>query len=361
MPKLISEISSGQQFQRSSENGRNLTDSQTRVFRILLKEPGEAVNVQDAVGIRVGDRHPANENVFCVSWDAKFDGDSRTVILATFNYQSTPASQGKDKNEQDPETRPANWSTSVSLIEVPVRTWRPVNGDGNLQQPEPATNPAGDLYEGIWRYEPIVTISIEQYVKSDPTKHVIWAGHVNAEQIRLGSLTMPPGSVLFKGLQTRPTVETWGDFIYRGWTASYEFAYRANTVEMLSYGGVTFDADIGWDVAVPQTGFNVRCFLNTPSVEKAGMPLKHAGGKIENWPDGVSLPDNVVSGQKARAMVLVHEYENGGASQLPSAQPIALNDDGSPRSVTAEPKVWVKRYRTLKTLDFTQTLKLRLY
>lgn len=362
MPKLVSEIASGQQFQRSSDEGR-LADSQTRVFRILLNQPGEYINPQTACGITIGQRHPVNTNIFCTSWDIKYDGDSRTVVIATFNYQSSPASQGDDPKEFSPDVRPANWSTSTSLMEVPARTWRRI-GMGNVveNQGEPVANTAGDMYDGVSRFEAVVTISIEQYCQNDPTVHLMHAGCVNAELIRLGSLQMQPGSVMFRGVQFKPTVESWGDITYRGWTASYEFAYRRNFVEGLydPSTDTTYSEAIGWDLAIPQTGFNVICHLDNPNVEKAGMPLKHLAGKIENWPNGVALPTNVVAGQKARGMVLVHEYENGGASQLPCAQPIPLNEDGSPRIHTATPQIILKRWRANEMINFTNTFQLRL-
>lgn len=361
MPRLISEISAGQQFQRSSQDGR-LADSQVRTFRILIN-PGEVVNVEAACGIKVGDQHPFNTNIYCTSWDAKLEGDSRTVIVATFNYQSTPSAGGggADPKQYNPEVRPANWSTSTSLIEVPVQWWGEVpQGNGGILSSGPAVNPAGDLYDGVSKFEAIVTINIEQHEPTDPTRHCLFAGCVNQEEISVGSLSCPPGSVMFRGIQSKPVVENYGGNIYRGWMASYEFAFRRNKVYNLYYNGNVYDAEIGWDIAVPQTGFNVKCLLNAQNVDKAGMPLRHTSGKIDNWPNGVALADGVAAGRKARAMVLVHSYEDGGASQLPSAQPIPLNSDGSPRIDTATPKVIVRRYRTNDMVNFTQAFGLRL-
>jgi hypothetical protein len=50
-------------------------------------------------------------------------------------------------------------------------------------------------------------------------------------------------------------------------------------------------------------------------------------------------------------MVRIAEVE-GGITQLPSAQPIALNDDGTPRLSTASPPVLVYRYVIYDELDF---------
>lgn len=360
MPKLIKEISSGQSFTRSTADGK-LADAQVRTFRILLNQPGELVNIQQACNIKPGDPHPVNTNVYCVSWEARFDGDSRAVIIATFNYQSTASSQGQDQNDQPPDIRPANWTTSTSLMEVPAQSWVEVGQNNQAAGVAGAPiNPAGDRYDGVATFDALVTISIEQYCVDDPTEHCLYAGSVNQEQITVGSLVCQPGSIMFRGVQAKPTVEAYGDLIYRGWTGTYEFAYRPNFVKGIWWNNATYDGNIGWDTAVPQTGFNVKCFLNAGNVDVAGMPLKHKSGKIDGWPNAVALPDGVNAGDKARAMVLVYEYENGGASQLPSAQPIPLSSDGSPRINTANPPVIVRRYRTAREVNFTNTFGLRL-
>lgn len=370
MPKLVSEIASGAQFTRSASEG-SLADAQTRTFRILLNQPGEVVDIQRAVGVNIGDPHPVNRNVLCNSWDAKFEGDSRTVILATFNYQSTASSKkDEDKNNQPPDIRPANWSTSTNIIEVPVQTWREVTLDNQgawlpVGVGVPAHNPVGDMYDGVSRYEAVVTITIEQYEPEDPTRHCLFAGSVNSKGFEFGSIACFPGSVMFRGVQAKPVVESWGGAIYRGWTATYEFAFRKNHVVGIWVNALNaaVDADIGWDIAVPQTGFNVKAFVPANAnadQDQFGEPLLHKSGKIHIVNGIAMLPANIAANQKVRSMVLVHEYENGGASQLPSAQPIPLNMDGTPRKEAANPKVILRRWRTNEEIDFVRELGLRL-
>lgn len=363
MPKLVSEIASGQQFSRSSTEGK-VSDSQVRAFRILLGQPGEVVDVQDECGITIGAKHPLNTNIYCVSWDVKFDGDSRTVLIATFNYQSTASSTGDDKNDQPPEIRPANWSTSTSLLEVPARWWHEVSQNGEAVIPaKPIVNPVKDMYDGVSRFEAIVTINIEQFEPTDPTRHSLYAGCVNTDSIAVGSLQCFPGSLMFRGVQSRPTVESWGSAVRRGWTAGYEFAFRRNHTKGIYTAGATYDGNIGWDIAVPQTGFsviNLDAGVAQAAVEVGSMALKHGSdGKIEGWPNSPEIVAGT-DGKKVRGMVLVHAFEDGGASQLPCAQPIPLNDNGTPRARTAEPPVIVKRYRANDAIDFTQTFRLRL-
>lgn len=367
MPRMVSEVSSGQQFSRSSEAGV-VADSQTRVFRVMMSEAGEYLDIQGACGIQIGDRHPSNTEIFCQSFSAAYEGDSRMVIVCTFQYGTKATSSGgQEPSLLTPDVRPANWTTSTSLMEVPVYAWYQINFNGApaWNDPGPAVNPVGDRYDGVTRLEPIVTINIEQYEPLDPTRHVLHAGSVNSNAFTLGSLQCPRASVMFRGVQTKPHVEAFGSAIWRGWMASYEFAFRRNRVAYIHYGGQRYtDQDIGWDMAVPLTGFNVRAF--NPAAPAAnqdafGQPLKHVGKIVTP----LALFENVAAGDKVRAMVKVFEYENGGASQIPSAQPVPLNFDGTPRKVVRDNgefayPVLIERYRVAPEIDFTQALGLRL-
>lgn len=357
MPRQVSEVTSGAQFSRSSQAGV-AADSQTRVFKILLEQPGEVVDLQDACDVFIGDAHPYNTNIFCQAFSASFDGDSRMVLVCRFDYASTPGGGGEDPKSVSPDIRPANWSTSSSLIEVPVQAWRLVNSAGVAGSATAASNPVGDMYDGVARLEAVVVITVEQREPEDPTRHTLYVGSVNAKPLQIGSLKCPTGTVMFRGVSSKPTVESWGSRTWRGWVATYEFAYRRNSVSGITAENPVWestevvDADIGWDIAVPQTGFNVIAFdpNSADGRDVYGQPLAHDRGKTVDPPE---LPPTVSAGDRVRAMVKVFSYEDKGASQLPSAQPIPLNDDGTPRAVSANPKVIVKRYRTLPEIDFS--------
>jgi hypothetical protein len=363
---VVSEISSGAQFSRSSNEGQ-LADTATRVFRILMGGVGQAVNAQQECGIKIGDEHPVSRGTYCTSFDLRYEGDSRMVYLVTFQYQSTPSASssggGVDPRSQSPEMRPANWSISSSLIEVPLRSFfAKRTGPQSWSGGGTAKNSANDMYDGVTAFDALVTISIVQFVQRDPTTHARHVGAINQERITLGTLVMPPHTVMFRGLSCQPTVQSWGERVYRGWDCTYEFAYRANDT------GIHFGADgsggfqtveLGWDIALPQTGFNVLAFAPPGDASKdevAGQPLKHQDGKIDS-PE--ALPDGIAAGKKVRGMVQVFEYENGGRSQLPCAQPIALNDNGRPRRADLMPLVY--GYQVHREVNLTQTLGLRLF
>lgn len=333
MPKLVSEISSGHQFSRSSENGM-ISDSQTRVFRIVLSFPGEIIDPTEHCQIHIGDPHPVNTNIYCTSFDIKFEGESRMVFLCTFQYQSSAGSTPEDPKSQPPDIRVANWSITTTLIELPVMRWKEVDDQGVVGPFKPAANPVGDLYDGVTTLAGMITFVFEQFDEEPPSRWANQAGCVNELPVDFPGLVCEPRTLMFRGASGRPAIEFWGAMLYRGWSVTYEFAYRADT----------------WDIRIPQSGFNI---FNAPygsvsgahgqNVEAGSLLLKHQGGKIKGWPGAIEPADGT-GAEKTRAMVLVYEYENGGASQLPSAQPVPLNDDGAPRWSGANPKVLIKRY-----------------
>lgn len=384
MPRAVSEITEGVVFARSSEDGQ-IADSQPRVFRVVLNEPNEQFDVQAACGVFIGDELSPGKKLYCTSFDARFEGTSRLIVLCTFQFRTTPSAQsssgGQDPKSQPPDIRPANWTTSTSLVESPRSVWaRRAGAGGNAAwgADEPAVNPAGDVYDGVTALEPIVTISITQHDVTDPTKHNLYAGHVNEEQIVLGSLSMGPGTVLFRGVSSTPTIESWGGQLFRGWTSTYEFAFKRNRVKIHTadevLGSVVEgdeEVDIGWDLAVPLSGFNVKAF--DPSTadndeDVYSQPLMHGDegtqfdGRIR---EPLALPLGVTEGDRVRAMVKVFSYKNRGASQSPSASPVALKKNGRPlktHNAAGElinpPLVYA--YRVQPKINFTQTLALRL-
>jgi len=126
VPKLVSEITSGGSTERSAEGGA-VADTSVRNWRIVLSSPSESYNIQQAIGVRIGDPHPVNTNLPCVSFSERAEGDSRVVRLVTATYKSTPGGDPQeDPNKQAPDIRPAQYSISSALIEVPATEWRRV-------------------------------------------------------------------------------------------------------------------------------------------------------------------------------------------------------------------------------------------
>lgn len=373
MPARVSEIGSERSESRSggeqqAPGGSNRSnDALARAFRIVLNSPTEVVNYEGATGVTLGQSHPHDINMVATTYDARFDGESRMVVIVTFRYSP----RRSDDSEQPPELRPANWSIGSATQEVPAQTWKlrdQLFGWGANWVA--AANVVGDMYDGVTKLEPIVRISITQFETNDPTADLQDVGSINEEEITLGTLTIKPHQLLFTGLQQAPTVEKFGDVSRRGWQATYEFSYKRNE-QTVRIQGQDQDIDIGWDIAVPQTGFNCRAF--DPKAPNAaddifGQPLKHGDkgskfyGKIIPPPEGYSLPDGVNANDKGRCMVRVFSFQGGGESQTPSAQPIALNDDGRPRLVDPANGVrpLVYAYQVYRSINITNRLGLRL-
>lgn len=379
MPKAVSEISSGGQFSRSLNQGQ-LADAATRSFRVILNTPAEAFDIQATCGVFIGDVHPTNANLACTNFDAKYDGDSRTVLLCTFNYASAPAAQGGGGGQQNPKTispdiRPANWSIGTELTEEPLRRWRrrisatQWQGDGEAaQQWSKPVNPAGDLYEGLSVLRPLTSIKVTQFVlggSGDPTFACQFVGTVNRDVIQLGSLNIKPHELMLRGINATPTVEPWGRFVLRGWNVEFTFLFKRLTVPVNfdQDGGewnVETDVDIGWDVPVIVEGRNVIAFNpGAASVweDYAGQPLKC--GSDGNVIVPLSLPDGISPGDRVRACVPIFASSERSYGQAPSSEPIALNANGTARYlVSRKPIVWA--YQIYPDIPMVGTLQLRL-
>lgn len=379
MPKMVSEIAQGQSYEFSASESE-VAARQVRVFRLIKSAPDEYINLFEACGVFIGDIHPQNQELYCESVSAQYEGESRMVLLVTFNYrvsvsfEMSSGGAGADRLSKPPDIRPANWYITSSLTESPAFSWRrsSTTTDATPQGAwETITNPAGDLYEGVSKMEAIITIHVEQWVDYDPTKHAKYAGYVNENVLTLGSLDMNRRTVMFRGVQTRPTVEQYNNRIYRGWTAQYEFLYRKNVCQVSDAStGALAELAIGWDRAQPQSGFNIinKYYPKVSDAEdddvEAGSLLlareEVEGGyglKIKGWPNELD-PAEGTGGEKTRGMILVADGK--WPTQRPCAQPIPLNDDGTPRWSRADPPVLVYRYQVQPEINFQQKLQLRL-
>jgi len=367
MPKYATELTQGQAFSRTSQED-GVHDTAQRVYKVVLLHPAEVFDPQDYTGTYIGARHPFNLNLVCTSFDAKFDGDSRMVSIVTFNYQSyasAASSSGRtDPKTMEPSTRPANWTTDVSLVEIPATSWRgaaikdgkPI---GNWRAP---LNPVGDRYEGVTKMVPTTTIRIEQLEAQDPLKNCQWVGTINSEPLQIGSLGILRHTLLFRGISSKPHVETFGKQTFRGWVATYEFSHRENYTKIND----TVECSPGWDRLQIVEGYNVKNVAgrqNAADVDPYGMALQHANYEVI-IPLQLSA---ALVGKKSRAMVGIPSVDGqpgqSGMFQRPASSPIALNSDGTPRMI--DPNVagsldpTILRYQVQNDIDFA-VLNLRL-
>jgi hypothetical protein len=334
MPRYVSELAQGNSFSRSSDNGA-AADRATRKFKVLLNSANESWDVFAAIGVNIGDLYSANAPIPCVSVEAVHDGESRLVCIVTAEYRSSAAAGpgAADPKSQQPTVRPAMYSMTTSLTEIAAWGGAVVTGTSSGAW-QPAVNPVGDLVDGVTRLEPVVNINIEQYAIVDKTNIMAYVGYVNSDSITFSGLTIYPHCCMFQSLNVTPVVENFNGAIFRGFKVTLGFAVRAHWT--ITRNG--FQA-IGWDQAVPITGFNIRnSGLGRADVDQKALCLEHKDFKVEL--DGGGNPKSLAKGTanaKVRGSVTVAatSSEDGGYIQRPCAQPIALNDDGTPRNIDA--------------------------
>ena len=339
MPKLVSELAQGKSFSRSAEGGQ-LADQATRTWKILLNSPNESFIISDAVGVNIGDPLGSENPIPCVSLDVKADGESRMVRIVTAQYRTTAGTGNADPGLTEPAQRPALYSMSTSLTEIAAWGGAPVS-NGVSGAWVPAVNPVGDLVDGVTRLEPVVNINIDQYSYSDMSQLLAYCGYVNSDSFTFSNLSVGAHCCMLQSISSTPVVEQFGGVTFRGFKVTFGFAVRAHWA--LTREG--FQA-IGWDMAVPQTGFSIINYgLASPDeVDISALTLQHdETGKVQLNSEGTPQTYAFGTGnKKTRAMVTVPASQ-GGWTQRPSAQPVALNDNGTPRSRTATPMVLVNR------------------
>lgn len=343
------ELSQGNEFARNAESGPSV-DSARRVFRVLLSAPDESWSIPATIGIDIGDEYSESNPIPCVSWEARADGDSRLVRIVTVNYKATPgfASDGvSDPKTEQPTVRPAIWSMSTSLQEIAAFGGRAVSGSGSNATSgdwRPAVNPVGDLVDGLTRLEPVVTISIDQYSTGDESARLAYVGYINSDVFTFSSLSVGAHCCMLQGISSTPIVEQFKTGMFRGFKITFTFGVRAHWT--LTRHGVQ---PIGWDLAVPQCGLNIiNDGLNNANVDQDALNLQHEYDKIYENPRFLVAG---TAGTRVRAAIAISS-PGGGSFQRPAAAPVPLNDDGTPRSRTANPPVLINRICTQPEMEF---------
>lgn len=342
MPRAITELSQGNTFSLSSDGGGDAY-SATRSWKVILSSPGEYINVNDVTGVNIGDPYSSANPIPCVSVEGRPDGDSRLVKIITATYRATVGGGGGDATDpktQSPAVRPAMYSMTTTLTEIAAWGGNPIVGGSSVGW-QPAVNPAGDLVDGLTRLEPVVTINIDQYSTSDQSGLLAYTGYVNSGDFTFSGLSIAKHCAMLQGISSRPVVETFGNSIFRGFMVTFSFGVRA-------HWAITRDGfqPIGWDMAVPLTGFTIiNDGLDTAGIDPRALVLQHdeATGNVKIPLQYASHNGQSTQGDRVRAMVTIPSRA-GGWAQNPAAQPVALNDNGTPRDTrTANPKVLINR------------------
>ena len=339
MPKYVTEIAQGNTYSIAAENGSGAYTA-TRAWKVILNTPDEVLDITTATGVSVGTPYSTAYPIPCVSIEGRPDGESRLVKIITATYRTTPGtSPTEDPKTQPPTARPALYSMTTSLSEVAAWGGKVVSG-GSSGPWIAAANPVGDLVDGITRLEPVVNIQIEQYSVTDQSAMLGYTGYVNSDSFSFSSLAIGVHCCMLQGISSNPIVEQFGESLFRGFKVTFNFAVRAH----YTYTRNGPQA-IGWDIAVPQTGLTIiNSGLGDSAVEQSSLVLAlDSEGKVilladESTPAALAKG---TAGKKCRAQVPIAAGE--GMRQTSAAQPVALNDNGTPRSRSADPPVLINR------------------
>lgn len=374
MPKLVKEIDSGNTFTRSSE-GNALTDSATRVFKIIKNNPDESIIIPTVLGINIGDVYTQNDPIPCVAFEGRYEGSSRLVLIVTVRYRSTPGGQPSsgggggvtvgrgagsaqgtkpssnrpDPRTQSPEVRPPSYTMSSSLQQAANPMGRRHKDNGTLEDPKHPTNSAGDLMDGLTQLFPVITIAITQYSYADGSEFLNDVGVINQDIFTFSNATFQKHQVMFQGISSTGHVESFGGSQFRGFKLVFTFAARMLRLED-QVGGSNV---VGWDTTAINSGFNiVNSGLGVATVDQSKL------AKVHDKNGEVVTPEVLVrQGENVRAMVSIPvptEDANAAAKyqQRPSAQPVALDGLGRPLKLTETQGPIVYKYTTQPFRDF---------
>lgn len=372
MPKVATELTQGQTFARTAEDAV-LADTATRVYKVVLSYPSESFDPQAFCGTYVGSRHPTNINLACCDFNAKFDGDSRMVAIVTFNYKSnlsvSSSTSHKNPKQQHPRERPATWTTSSSLVEVPAHVWRgwnSTNADGSSPTIEDwgvPTNPNSEAYEGVTCQAAVCDVRITQLVDFDPMSHHAYASYINSSPVQLGSLVCNPHTLLVRGVDVEPTTEPFMGEVWSGYKVVYSLSFKRNVVAIPSAAdrSIYNVFEVGWDRLQVIEGYKIKnSGLGVPGVDQTALALKQANCQVvvpaayaENTQDTLCAAQVSISGR------------DGGKTQVRASGPIALNPDGTPRDLTSVVSgkylsPYVQRYQVQPDADLRAIFGLRL-
>ncbi len=352
MPKSVVELAQGNSYTRTSEGGSGGVDSAQRQFKVILNSPNETWTVESAVGIAIGSPYHPENKIPCVSYESRPDGDSRTVKIVTFRYRSTPggvdgsgsggggARGGSDPKLRSPEVRPALYTMSSSLQEIPAVGGAYLSPNGYVAE-SAFMNPAGDLLEGLTRLEPVVTLQITQYSLSDKSGLLQYTGTINADSFAFSGHTVPTHCCMFQSLNVSPYVESG----FRGFQLDFQFSFRWNYCRNVQNNGTQ---PLGWDQPIVMSGYNIiNSGLDNPAVEQ-----EHLLYKLDDDDSGFLQEPLVLGrpGKKVRAQIPAQEDASGRPRQHGAASPVLLNNDGTPRSRSLPPLVF--RYMTQPSIVF---------
>lgn len=240
-----------------------------RKFVATMSEPVDHQTILNAVGIFHGSMHPEFTYLLCT--EGSITETDRHHAEVTYRYE-VPSSGSQD-SQPNPLARKDVWSFSTGGSAVPALIY--YFGSGNSQR-RALINSAGDFFEGAMTEESELRCSIAGNRAAFPIG--IAAAVTNAVNSD-GFLGASIHQWKCQGISGQQQVEVVSGIEIKYWSVTVELVYRAS----------------GWNLALPNVGWNY---------------ISGSGG----------------SAKKKRCYVFDESDE-----KVPSANVMALNDDGSIR------------------------------
>jgi hypothetical protein len=291
----------------------------TRVFNATLDGPTATQTILDAIGIAHGSVHPEYEYLLCTNGD--LNETDRFHAEVTYTYEVPQV--GTEDYEPSPLARPDVWSFSTGGAQVPCLYYYAGN------QIAPLVNSAGDFFEGVTYPESEVRATISG---NRATFDYGLASQVTNCLNNATYLGGAPYTWLCTGISGQQQVEVVNGVQVKYWSFQTELVYRAST-------HLLFLPDVGFNyLAVSEEN-------DDPVVAGEGAASGDPAVSVPNTTPqaGVSLitgrTARQAGGVRKRAWVIDPESKE----KVPSANPVALNTNGSMKAAGASPNLLVRR------------------
>lgn len=238
-------------------------------YGITLDGPTSTQDILNAVGIFHGAAHPEFSYLLC--HNGQVNETDRFHAEVAYSYE-TPAA-GTTNYDPSPLSRPDVWSISTSSLAVPTFRYYQGSGNGTIK---PLINTAGDIIEGAQAIEGELRVSVSGNRAAFPMATAIAVtGCVNSDSYAGAAAHQ----WLCNGISAQQTTEVVNGLQVTYWQVTAELSYKPS----------------GYKLYLPNVGWNY---------------IKEAG---------------TGSASKERCYVFA------AGEQVPSANVMALNDDGSIR------------------------------
>lgn len=301
-----------------------------RRFVVTVDEPSPTQDIINAIGVFHGSPHPEYDYLICLN--GQFSETDRQHVEATFSYE-LPQS-GSQEFQPNPLARPDVWSFSTGGAQVPALYYWAGNSIA------PLVNSAGDVFENVTATEAEVRATISG---NRATFDYALAASVTNCVNQSAYLGGGPYTWMCAGITGQQQTEVVNEQEVRYWTFTTELVYREST-------HLLFLPDVGYNYIATSKDDDAA----TSSGQGSASGDASVSGKTGQ--SGVTLIQGVTArtagGTKKRCWVWHDPGNNEPKIKIPSADPKALNQDGSMKADGASPNLLVRRMH--RAIDFAQ-------